>query len=171
DVSHRSANLLMHPTIPSDVTAGSDNNTLISYVSGVLVFGNFGRTRIFALSVGLMLVAAACGGGSGGIPTRDSALPPHVADAANGQRLFKNESCSACHSTGTRRITGPGLAGIYSTAATRDSDLTAYQYIQQSIRNPGTFIVDGFNNIMPKTYSHLSQDDVDDLTAYLKSLE
>ena len=139
----------MYPTIPSDVTAGSDNNTLISYVSGVLVFGNFGRNRIFALSVGLMLIAA----------------------ASNGQRLFKNESCSACHSTGTRRITGPGLAGIYSTAATRDSDLTADQYIQQSIRNPGTFIVDGFNNIMPKTYAHLSQDDVDDLTAYLKSLE
>ena len=115
-----------------------------------------------------MLIAAACDGSSGVIPTPDSSLPPHVADAANGQRLFKTESCSACHSTDTRRITGPGLAGIYSTAATRDSDLTADQYIQQSIRNPGKFIVDGFNNIMPKTYSQLSQDDVDDLTAYLK---
>jgi len=93
-----------------------------------------------------------------------------VADAANGERLFKNESCSACHSTGTRRITGPGLAGIDSAAATRDSGLTADQYIEQSIRNPGEFIADGFNNIMPKTYSRLPQDDVDDLIAYLKSL-
>jgi cytochrome c2 len=135
------------------------------------VFGNFGRNRMFALSVGLILVAAACGAGSGVIPTRDPALPPHMADAANGQRLFKNESCSACHSTGTRRITGPGLAGIYRAAASRDSGLTADQYIQQSIRNPGEFIVSGFKNIMPKTYNRLSQDDVDDLSAYLKSLE
>ena len=134
------------------------------------MFEDFGRTRIFTLAVGLMLMAAACGGGSRIIPTRDPSLPPYVADAVNGERLFKNESCSACHSTGTRRITGPGLAGIDSAAATRDSGLTADQYIEQSIRNPGEFIVDGFNNIMPKTYSRLPQDDVDDLIAYLKSL-
>jgi cytochrome c2 len=135
------------------------------------VFENFGRTRIFALAVGLMLMAAACGGGSRIIPPHDPSLPPHVAEAANGERLFKNESCSACHSTGARRITGPGLAVIDSAAATRDSDLTADQYIEQSIRNPGEFIVDGFNNIMPKTYSRLPQDDVDDVIAYLKILE
>ena len=135
------------------------------------MFGNFGRNRMFALSVGLILVAAACGAGSGVIPTRDPALPPHMADAANGQRLFKNESCSACHSTGTRRVTGPGLAGIGSSAATRNPELSADQYIEQSIRNPGEFIVAGFNNIMPKTYSRLARDDVDDLIAYLKTLE
>ena len=133
--------------------------------------GVFGRNRIIALAAGAMLLAAACNGGSGVGPTRDPTLPPHVADAANGKRLFKNESCSACHSTGTRRITGPGLAGIYRAAASRDSGLTADQYIQQSIRNPGEFIVSGFKNIMPKTYNRLSQDDVDDLSAYLKSLE
>ncbi len=69
------------------------------------MFEDFGRTRIFTLAVGLMLMAAACGGGSRIIPTRDPSLPPYVADAVNGERLFKNESCSACHSTGTRRIT------------------------------------------------------------------
>jgi cytochrome c2 len=135
------------------------------------VTGVFGRNRIIALAAGAMLLAAACNGGSGVGPTRDPTLPPHVADAANGKRLFKNESCSACHSTGTRRVTGPGLAGIGSSAATRNPELSADQYIEQSIRNPGEFIVAGFNNIMPKTYSRLARDDVDDLIAYLKTLE
>jgi len=133
--------------------------------------GIIGRNRIIALVAGAMLLTAACNGGGGVAPTRDPALPPHVADASNGERLFKNESCAACHTTGTRRVTGPGLAGIGSSAATRDPELTADQYIEQSIRNPGAFVVEGFSNIMPKTYSRLPQDDVDDLIAYLKTLE
>jgi len=135
------------------------------------VSGIFGRNRIIALVTGAMLLAAACNGGGGVAPARDPALPPHVADASNGEDLFKNESCLACHSTGTRRVTGPGLAGIGDAAATRDPGLSADQYIEQSIRNPGSFVVDGFNNIMPKTYSRLPQDDADDLIAYLKTLE
>ncbi len=132
--------------------------------------GDFGRNRRIALVAGAMFLVAACSGGSGVVPTHDPALPPHVADVSNGERLFKNEGCSACHSTGTRRVTGPGLAGIGNSAATRDLELTAEQYIEKSIRNPGAFVVDGFNNIMPKTYSRLPQDDVDDLIVYLKTL-
>jgi cytochrome c2 len=152
------------------VAADSANNALSLYVSGVHVSGNFGRTRIIALVAAAMLLAVACSAGGGVAPTRDPALPPHVADASNGERLFKNESCSACHSTGTRRVSGPGLAGIYDTAVTRVPELTADQYIEQSIRSPGAFVVNGFNDVMPKTYSRLPQDDVDDLIAYLKSL-
>lgn len=125
---------------------------------------------MIALISGVMLLATACSGGGGVAPTRDPALPPHVADASNGEQLFKNESCSACHSTGTRRVTGPGLAGIGQIATTRDAALTADEYLEQAIRDPGAYVVDGFNNLMPNTYSRLPQDDVDDLIAYLKTL-
>lgn len=132
----------------------------------------FGRNWIIGIATGLTLFAVACGGGSDSPPpTRDPSLPPHVADAANGERLFNSESCSACHSTGDRRVTGPGLAGIGATAATRDPDLTADQYIEQAIRSPGAFVVSGYNNLMPNAYGRLPQDDVDDLIAYLKTLE
>lgn len=132
----------------------------------------FGRNRIIGVVTGLMFLAAACGGGSDSPPpTRDPALPPHVADVANGERLFNSESCSACHSTGSRRVTGPGLAAIGANAATRDPALTADQYIEQAIRNPGAFVVSGYNNLMPNAYSRLPQDDVDDLIAYLKTLQ
>lgn len=117
-----------------------------------------------------MLLATACSGGSGVAPTRDPSLPPHVPDVSNGERLFKSESCSACHSTGTRNVTGPGMAGVGLTAAARDATLTADEYLEQSIRDPGAYVVDGFSNLMPKTYSRLPQDDVDDLIAYLKTL-
>ncbi|MBU81947.1 MAG: hypothetical protein CL724_10800 [Chloroflexi bacterium] len=139
--------------------------------SGVHVFRYLGRNGIFALALGVMLLAAACGGGSGVAPTRDPALPPHVADASNGERLFKNESCSACHSTGTTRVTGPGLAGIGVTAGARVQELTTDDYLEQSIRDPGAYVVSGFSNIMPNTYRRLPQDDVDDLIAYLRTLE
>ena len=130
----------------------------------------FNRNRMIALVSGVMLLAAACGGGAGVPPTRDPSLPPHVADVSNGERLFRNESCSACHSTGTRRVTGPGLADIARTATIRDAALTADEYLEQSIRDPGAYVVDGFSNAMPNTYSRLPQDDVDDLIAYIKTL-
>jgi cytochrome c2 len=85
--------------------------------------------------------------------------------------LFKNESCSACHAIDDRRVTGPGLAGIGAVAATRDPALNADEYLERAIRNPGEYIVDGFSNVMPNTYGRLPQDDVDDLIAYLKTLE
>ncbi len=130
----------------------------------------FGRNRIIALVAGVMLLVAACGAGSGVAPTRDPSLPPHVADVSNGERLFKNESCSACHATGVRRGPGPGLAGIGVTAATRVQGLGVDEYIEQSIRDPGTFVVNGFGNLMPKIYRWFPQNDVDDLIAYLKTL-
>lgn len=135
------------------------------------MFRFFGRNRIIGIVTGLTLLAFACSGGSESPPpTRDPSLPPHVADATNGERLFHSESCSACHSTGSRRVTGPGLAGIGVSAATRDPALTADQYLEQAIRDPGAFVVSGYNNLMPNAYGRLPQDDVDDLIAYLKSL-
>lgn len=130
----------------------------------------FGRNRIIGVVTGLTLLAVACSGGSDVPPTRDPSLPPHVADTTNGERLFNSESCSGCHSTGSGRVTGPGLAGIGVSAATRDSALTADQYLEQAIRDPGAFVVSGYNNLMPNAYGRLPQDDVDDLIAYLKSL-
>ncbi|MDP6823853.1 MAG: c-type cytochrome [Dehalococcoidia bacterium] len=132
---------------------------------------HIGHNPIIALAAGVILLATACGGGNSVAPTRDPALPPHIADVANGERLFKNESCSACHAIDDRRVTGPGLAGIGAVAATRDPALNADEYLERAIRNPGEYIVDGFSNVMPNTYGRLPQDDVDDLIAYLKTLE
>ncbi len=85
-----------------------------------------------------------------------------------GEQLFVSIGCNACHSldAGTT-IVGPSLIGIADTAATR-TDLSADDYLRQSINEPGAFIVEGFTNAMvvPK----LPADQVEDLIAYIKTL-
>ena len=109
-----------------------------------------------------LLILAACSGGS----ERD----PNASPAEHGERLFRTEGCSACHSTGPSKIVGPGLAGIAETAATRKPELDADAYLVESITSPGAFVVNGFSNVMP-SYTSLSTENIDDLVAYLKTLD
>jgi hypothetical protein len=44
-------------------------------------------------------------------------------------------------------------------------------YIEESIRDPGKFIVPGFQNLMPATFGALPAADIADLMAYIKSLK
>ena len=94
-------------------------------------------------------------------------------DVANGQTLFNANACAGCHSTTTDdRIVGPGLLTIVQRSGRRVSGLTAEQYIRQSIIDPSAYVVDGFpDNTMPQHFgSVLSEQDIADLIAFLKSL-
>ena len=92
-------------------------------------------------------------------------------DAAAGEKLFNSIliGCSGCHSTGDEKIVGPGLAGIYERAATR-TDLDADAYITESLRDPQAFVVPDFPGVM-RTFDQLSDGDVNDLIAFLKTLK
>ena len=86
-----------------------------------------------------------------------------------GEQLFVSIGCNACHSLDAdTTIVGPSLVGIADRAGTRTS-LSADEYLQQSINDPGTFIVEGFTNsmVVPK----IPPDQVNDLIAYIKTLE
>jgi cytochrome c oxidase subunit 2 len=82
-------------------------------------------------------------------------------DIANGESKFTSLGCSGCHTTGTNKLVGPGLAGMNSK-----SD----DYIRQSIVDPSAVLVDGFANLMPTTFADLKESDLEDLVAYLKTL-
>ena len=93
-------------------------------------------------------------------------------DAAAGQALFTGNSisvCTACHSTGADKVVGPGLAGVYERAGKRTA-LDADAYIEQSLREPQAFLVDGFPAAMP-SFDQFSVGEVRDLIAYLKTLK
>lgn len=93
-------------------------------------------------------------------------------DAANGEKLFAANGCNACHSTGSIQIVGPGLAGVFERAAARVAGMSAGEYIEQSIRDPGAFVVDGFlAGVMPATFGGLPAGDIQDLIAYLATLK
>ncbi len=119
-------------------------------------------------------------------PTASAATNEVVGDATNGEVLFNasfNTSagqwiCANCHSTGENRLIGPGLAGIAETGSTRVEGETAVQYIIHSITRPNDFIVPADaggpypENLMPQNYADLlSEQDLNDLAAYLLSLE
>jgi len=91
-------------------------------------------------------------------------------DAEAGQGLFVSFSCGGCHSTGGNKIVGPGLGGGCALAKERTS-LDADAYIEQSVRDPGAFLVDGFAAVMPSFDDKLSDEDVQNVIAYLKTLE
>jgi mono/diheme cytochrome c family protein len=107
-------------------------------------------------------------------------------DVARGETLFNtsfNTSagqwiCSNCHSTGTNRLIGPGMAGLAARAGTRVEGETAAQYIIHSITNPNDYIVPADaggpypSGLMPANYSDLlSEQDMNDLAAYLLTLQ
>ncbi len=102
-------------------------------------------------------------------PTEAPAGPS--GDAARGEELFASNGCNACHSTGSVRLVGPGLQGMLERAATRVDGLSAEAYIEQSIRDPSAFIVDDYSDLMIKTFGDLPDQDIQDLIAYVSSLQ
>ncbi|HCV27382.1 MAG TPA: hypothetical protein DGB32_03545 [Dehalococcoidia bacterium] len=140
---------------------------------------------VFALV--LLLALAACS--SGGDPENDgdvAALPTFVtistsdptaagADGAdesvtNGEAIFAAKGCSACHAPSDATVIGPGLADVGERAATQVSGQSADEYLEDAIRDPGDFVVDGFANLMPNSFADLPESDLHDLIAFLKSL-
>lgn len=148
---------------------------------------------LIALMVAGLLLVAACGGDDPtAIPTTTQATPTRTSqpqqtptvgasptagatgDAEAGEALFTSASpapCSTCHETSSDRLVGPGLAGVGERAATRVQGLTADEYIRQSIREPTAFTVEGFPEGAMPAFTGLTDQQVNDLIAYLKTLE
>jgi cytochrome c oxidase subunit 2 len=80
-------------------------------------------------------------------------------------------NCSACHSTGDDKIVGPGLAGVDDRAGSRVDGLSANEYLEQSLRKPDAFIVDGYTPGLMPNWEKLGDDSIDALVTYLKTLK
>lgn len=125
---------------------------------------------LISLILLLVLGMSACGG-SGSAPSDTTSA---------GKELFEQVTiggaagCRTCHSLEPDTvIVGPSLAGIGETAGTRIGNLSAEDYIQQSIRNPNSYIVEGFPaNIMPNVYQkQLTDEQIKSLVDYLLTLK
>ena len=98
-------------------------------------------------------------------------------NAANGEKLFASQGCSACHSLKEgEKIIGPSLFHAGQTALNRIKDATykgkaktADEYIRESIVEPNTYVVPGFPaGVMVQDFSKkLSAQELDDLVAFL----
>jgi len=89
--------------------------------------------------------------------------------SVNGAEVFAT-NCTSCHSTGDNKVVGPGLAGVGDRAGSQVSGLSVDEYLEQSLREPAAFVVDGFPAVMLE-WSHLGDDSIDALVTYLKTLK
>jgi cytochrome c oxidase subunit 2 len=89
-----------------------------------------------------------------------------------GEAMFQQLGCSTCHlSSGQGR--GPNLAGLYGSKVTLVDGRTLAadeNYIRESILIPGAKVVSGFQPVMPVFQGLVSEEQLNSLIAYVKSL-
>lgn len=98
--------------------------------------------------------------------------PAPASLVAQGERAFRNRGCSGCHAPNSS-IRAPLLDGIYgkrvplsnSTLVTADDE-----YLRDSILQPNKQIAAGYQPIMPTFQGQISEEEVNAIIAYLKSL-
>ncbi|MFQ5611723.1 MAG: cytochrome c oxidase subunit II [Anaerolineae bacterium] len=114
-----------------------------------------------------------------GAPTAEAqAEAPEAAEATpaeRGQKLAEENACLGCHSTDGSVLVGPSWLGVYGSQETLADGTTVIvdeEYLRRSILDPNAQIVQGFQpNLMVQTFGDtLTEDQINDLIAYIKSL-
>jgi cytochrome c oxidase subunit 2 len=86
-----------------------------------------------------------------------------------GARLYQQMGCAMCHGAGL----APALEGIFGSSvqlANGKRVLADEAYMRESILNPRAQLVAGYAPIMPTFQGQLSEEDLTQLVAYIKSL-
>jgi len=89
-----------------------------------------------------------------------------------GKELFSSLGCSTCHRSDVQGR-GPRLAGIYNKPVLLEDGRTVTaddDYLRESILNPTAKIVSGFRPVMPTFQGIVSEEQLNALVAYVKSL-
>jgi mono/diheme cytochrome c family protein len=99
--------------------------------------------------------------------------PPATEPVARGRQLYRSMGCANCHEPNFfgQRL-GPPLDHVGTVGATRRPGLSAEEYLRQSILDPGSYVLPGYQDSMPRDLGRdLSPTDLEALVAYLLSLK
>lgn len=132
---------------------------------------------VFVLVV--LVIGTACGGGGGKktpASTKTTVATGSSASsaAAEAGKKIAQTSCFTCHSIDGRTIVGPTWKGVYGSKVEfqdGSSGTVDDAYIKESIQNPNAKIVKGFPAAMPSFKGVLSDQQINDIIAYIKSLK
>jgi cytochrome c oxidase subunit 2 len=92
--------------------------------------------------------------------------------AVTGQKLFSELGCVTCHRSDTQGR-GPNLVGVFGKPVLLEDGRTVIadeNYIRESILEPSAKIVQGFKPVMPTFQGQVSDEQLNALVAYVKSL-
>ena len=101
---------------------------------------------------------------SGGVPAGSL--------AQTGQALFQQLGCSTCHRFDVQGR-GPNLTGVFGKPVSLEDGRTLVadeNYVRESILVPAAKVVSGFKPVMPSFQGQVSEEQLDALIAYVKSL-
>ena len=115
--------------------------------------------RLFALSLAAVLLAGC--------------IEPRATDPVQrGRQVYREKNCASCHQIGTDgAVTAPALTHIGTVAETRRPGTSAEEYLLESVRDPGAYIVPGYPDTMPRGADRgMTREDLDDLILYLLTL-
>jgi cytochrome c oxidase subunit 2 len=92
--------------------------------------------------------------------------------SASGEKIFAELGCATCHRSDTQGR-GPNLQGVFGKPVQLEDGRTVTadeNYVRQCILDPGSKRVKGFQPIMPTFQGLVSEEQVNALVAYIKSL-
>jgi cytochrome c oxidase subunit 2 len=92
--------------------------------------------------------------------------------SASGEKIFAELGCVTCHRN-DRQGRGPSLQGVFGKPVLLDDGRTVTadeNYIRESILDPGAKIVNGYKPVMPTFQGLVSEEQLNALVAYVKSL-
>ena len=118
------------------------------------------------LTFTVLIALSAC---SSGQSVAQDTLSP---EAVKGKQVF-TQYCAACHDAANDLVVvGPSLVGLATRAGDREPGKDARAYIEESILTPDAYTVEGFDNLMPKTFEKtLSEEEFNSLIAFLLTLK
>jgi cytochrome c oxidase subunit II len=92
--------------------------------------------------------------------------------SASGEKIFAELGCSTCHRTDSQGR-GPNLQGVFGKPVQLEDGRTVTadeNYVRECILDPGARRVKGFQPIMPTFQGLVSEEQVNALVAYIKSI-
>jgi cytochrome c oxidase subunit 2 len=109
-----------------------------------------------------------------GSPTALDFAPPLGNLVEQGKRIAAEQGCLKCHTTDGSRHIGPTWLDLYhrrERLTTGDFVDADEAYLTQSMMEPASQVVDGFQPVMPSFQGKISGPEVAALVEYIKSLQ
>jgi len=94
--------------------------------------------------------------------------------AERGKKLYQEKLCATCHSLDGSKIVGPSFKGLYGTPQklTDGTSVAADDaYLKESILNPMAKVVEGYPPAMPPYQGQLNDENISDITEFLKTVK